>query len=754
MREESDQQFWTAFHQTLALDSTAQLAQLDQALTRSLDLISANLAGELSDEQSLHHAVSTLFRSPLFLNHSQRVTNSIILILIDPSTPLSSIFVACLVLLLNGFENSSFFRTLRTINLSALSLTNSSSPISHPNPPAELSQLIPVLLAIGTRVGLVPSSSISSLSNHFHSNDRYADDPSDCSSPSLSNERYAERKLGPLISGLLYELCRVQKLKDETLELFSEQLIDNLFQLVELTRDQEDETFNYNLIKLIIALNEQFMLAGLNHQPQKQTPHASRHHRRRSHHASDVENNIIIRTMKRRLDESKTFGENLIFILNRASHSTSEGLCVSLLILKISTYLPDESDDLRHTYLRVLHPLLTQTQLRSYPYKREEIRHALMSHIKYAHLQDINPTTKRLVDRNLQSDWCLELEKAAVSSLNSLDSVQFSCEPIRSLSADTLGSHLSGGGSITEVITSNTESLPILRPSSSTVTDVSHQLSPPSPSAAPQSPRFTMPNPPEGVSHPLRSPVVLKSNSSSQTFVQVIVANSNDCFEESQLNHTILSIESSSSGAINRPASIVSAHSNSPSSNTSQRPSSSCSMSHSPARRPAPKPPTSKRKGQLGPHLSPVPDSIGPSSTEISVARYSVMGAPADTDQDGPETARRASMPSGEYRPRPLKHDKQVRRAAPSPPLPLSPAQPDEGKLHTTRRRKAPLPPTEPFSKLRSSKSSGHLSPPSSDSLPRSPGWKPRPGRVVSISSDNTNYAHPADKATSNPFGE
>jgi hypothetical protein len=39
--------------------------------------------------------------------------------------------------------------------------------------------------------------------------------------------------------------------------------------------------------------------------------------------------------MKRRLDESKTFGENLIFILNRASHSTSEGLCVSLLILKI-----------------------------------------------------------------------------------------------------------------------------------------------------------------------------------------------------------------------------------------------------------------------------------------------------------------------------------------------------------------------------------------------------------------------------------
>lgn len=148
------------------------------------------------------------------------------------------------MLLLNGFQNSVFFRTLRTIDLSALSLTNSSSPISHPNSPAELSQLIPVLLAIGTRVGLVPSSLITSPSRQ---------NPAGCSAPDSPNELYAERKLGPLLSGLLYELCRVQKLEDKTLKLFSEQLIDNLFQLVELTRDQEDETFNYNLIKLIVS---------------------------------------------------------------------------------------------------------------------------------------------------------------------------------------------------------------------------------------------------------------------------------------------------------------------------------------------------------------------------------------------------------------------------------------------------------------------------------------------------------------------
>jgi hypothetical protein len=164
------------------------------------------------------------------------------------------IFVACLVLLLNGFENSLFFRSLRTINLSALHLTDSSSPITHLNPSAELSQLIPVLLAIGTRVGLVPSSFINPLSNHSHTIQQPTDIIfSDSSFSSSANERYAERKLGPLLSGLLYELCRVRKLEDGTLGLFSEQLIDNLFQLVELTRDQEDETFNYNLIKLIVS---------------------------------------------------------------------------------------------------------------------------------------------------------------------------------------------------------------------------------------------------------------------------------------------------------------------------------------------------------------------------------------------------------------------------------------------------------------------------------------------------------------------
>jgi len=82
-----------------------------------------------------------------------------------------------------------------------------------------------------------------------------------------------------------------------------------------------DETFNYSVIKLIvrifpyatshtfhnsfqIALNEQFMVADL-----KVDDPAGQ---------SKPNGNGVIRVLMRRLGLSKTFGENMIFMLNRA----------------------------------------------------------------------------------------------------------------------------------------------------------------------------------------------------------------------------------------------------------------------------------------------------------------------------------------------------------------------------------------------------------------------------------------------------
>jgi len=46
-----------------------------------------------------------------------------------------------------------------------------------------------------------------------------------------------------------------------------------------------------------------------------------------------------------------------------------------------------------------LHPLLTKTQLRDIPYKRAQIVVALESLMENSQIRDIDPTTKRLVDR-------------------------------------------------------------------------------------------------------------------------------------------------------------------------------------------------------------------------------------------------------------------------------------------------------------------------------------------------------------------
>ncbi|KAG0146120.1 hypothetical protein CROQUDRAFT_715739 [Cronartium quercuum f. sp. fusiforme G11] len=498
MNEDDLLPFLLELEKTLVLNSSFSLDQLDLAFNQALQSIISSLDSSLSDEDSLNQALSIVLQSGIFQNHSQRMTGYLIGVLNNPDSLPSSVLVACSLLLRNGLQNHSFFRYLRNFSLPTTAppiSPKSNSPSSTLEGPSSVMQ---TLLCISHRMAFIPQNVADPQLIIRHSNRGTsveigidAHDPE--SSP--PTEKQAERRLGPVLAGLLYELCRVQKLEPGILEAVNETLIGNLFELVELTRDQEDETFNYNLIKLIIALNEQFMVFSVHQStnappsPHSGTPSATLapntsevHRHRQSKHSNPQhgDSNIVIRTMKARLDESKTFGENLIFILNRSSHATPEGLCVSLLILKIlyllfttlGTHeyfytndlcvlvdvfirelsdLPDEIEGLRHTYLRVLHPLLTNTQLRSFHYKRREIRHVLLSHLKYAHLREVNSTTKRLVERNLKADWCLELERAG--ELN--NELTAPSQLLRSMSNETLTSQASGSvGSVAGVTSS------------------------------------------------------------------------------------------------------------------------------------------------------------------------------------------------------------------------------------------------------------------------------------------------------------
>ncbi|KAJ1034612.1 hypothetical protein NDA18_001468 [Ustilago nuda] len=235
---------------------------------------------------------------------------------------------------------------------------------------------------------------------------------------------------------MLYQVCRVQKLEPSHLKAFDERFIHHLFDLVEETRHHDDEDFNYRLIKLLVAVNEQYMVSTLTFSSTA-TVSAQVHPTARTHTRPL---NLVLSVLQQRLNASKTFAENVIFMLNRASSSDAEDVCMQLLLLKLlyllfttkatACYfytndlrvlvdifirklhdLPDESESLRHTYLRVLHPLLTNTQLCTYPYKRPQIRRLLDALLAHAHLRDISPTTRRLVDRCLRAEWCVELDR-------------------------------------------------------------------------------------------------------------------------------------------------------------------------------------------------------------------------------------------------------------------------------------------------------------------------------------------------------
>lgn len=396
---ENAQQFWSELDDVLRVpsDGSATLSMLDTALRRFMSLCASYHEQFLQSPMQLEHACNLLLDSELFVFHSERMCELVIEDVKSKTDPHSQLILYS-VLLFHGRRQSNFIRSHK-----------------HWQP------LIPLLMDhvlveinLDTEDVYLGASSISNGSGSRSS--------------LVVGHIPIEAKLRGLGVRLLYEVCRVQKLSLHDLNVFNDQFLDNLFELVEQTRFMSDETLNYSIIKLIVALNEQFMVACLsnNQHPGVKEPELQ---------------NRVLNVLISRLGSSKTFGENMIFMLNRASRS-AEDLCMQLLVLKLlyilftnkatSEYfytndlrvlvdvflrelvdLDEESESLRHTYLRVMHPLLTKTQMRGVPYKRTQIVLALESLIQNGNIRDINPTTKRLVERCLGGEWCVQLRRTS-----------------------------------------------------------------------------------------------------------------------------------------------------------------------------------------------------------------------------------------------------------------------------------------------------------------------------------------------------
>ncbi|CUS08141.1 unnamed protein product [Tuber aestivum] len=245
----------------------------------------------------------------------------------------------------------------------------------------------------------------------------------------VQKTRDEDRMLWQSLVELLYEMSRIQRLRREDLgaskaadpatEVIDDEFISYLFGLVEEDPEDPNDPYHYPVIRILLVLNEQYMVSA--HAPPSNPADPP-----------DAPTNKVIKVLCFHGSTFKTFGENIILLLNRESET-----CLQLLILKLlyllfttsATYeyfytndlrvlvdvmirnlldLPDESEPLRHTYLRVLYPLLEHTQLRHPPYyKRDEVLKLLecLSGVRSNHFQPVDQTTIRLVSRCANVPW-------------------------------------------------------------------------------------------------------------------------------------------------------------------------------------------------------------------------------------------------------------------------------------------------------------------------------------------------------------
>ncbi|KAK4542410.1 hypothetical protein LTR36_006867 [Oleoguttula mirabilis] len=246
----------------------------------------------------------------------------------------------------------------------------------------------------------------------------------------IRDKRDDDLGLHRLLLELLFEMSQIQKLSRGDVMTVDDGFIMYLFQLIEELSDDADDPYHYPIIRVLLVLNEQYMCLA-NAAP--------------SSGGEDAVTNRILKILSTHGPSYRTFGENLILVLNREASLSPQLLILKLLYLLFTTpstyeffYTNDlhvlvdviirnlldldpgvgKQDDrdgqtaLRHTYLRVLCPLLKNTQLarEGSNYKREEVRRLLylMVNRSTAHFAPVDETVIRLVIRCKQIEWLKE----------------------------------------------------------------------------------------------------------------------------------------------------------------------------------------------------------------------------------------------------------------------------------------------------------------------------------------------------------
>ncbi|KAK3384781.1 hypothetical protein B0H63DRAFT_471540 [Podospora didyma] len=243
-----------------------------------------------------------------------------------------------------------------------------------------------------------------------------------------------DRRLHRLLLELMYEMSRIERLRPEDLMLVDDSFVTYLFELIEALSDDVNDPYHYPVIRVLLVLNEQYMVAATSAAVNPDSP-------------SSPLTNRVVKVLSVHGPAFRTFGENIILLLNRETETALQLLILKLLYLLFTTAatyeyfytndlrvlldviirnlldLPSEMNVLRHTYLRVLAPLLAHTQLSQAPhYKRGQVLSLLdiLRGSGNVHFMPPEPTTLRLIERVAKTPWLADDEPEETPSPRSL----------------------------------------------------------------------------------------------------------------------------------------------------------------------------------------------------------------------------------------------------------------------------------------------------------------------------------------------
>ncbi|TWU78112.1 hypothetical protein ED733_007244 [Metarhizium rileyi] len=223
----------------------------------------------------------------------------------------------------------------------------------------------------------------------------------------IAQKEDADSRLHRLLLQLMYEMSRVERLNIEDLSLVDDVFVHHLFQLIESVSEDVQDPYHYPTIRVLLVLNEQYMLASTD----SVTDPADT--------LTTPLTNRIVKCLSLHGSLFRTFGENLLYLLftTKATYEyfyTNDLRVLLDVMIRNLMDLPDEKISLRHTYLRVMYPLLAHTQLNQPPhYKRDEILRVLriLRGSPNAHFAPADETTIRLVARVAKVTWIEDKEE-------------------------------------------------------------------------------------------------------------------------------------------------------------------------------------------------------------------------------------------------------------------------------------------------------------------------------------------------------